>query len=264
VLIAHGIEVWGKQQGLKRKALESADLILSVSNFTKRKIIENNPTVRAGKIKIIFNAIDPYFKPPKAFHKPGYLLDRYKLRADNQIVLTVTRLSSTEKYKGYDNVIRCVRQIAEVNPEIRYLLCGNADKPESERINALINDINANRLVTTTGFVSDVELVDHYLLADVFVMQSAKEGFGIVFIEALACGRKVIAGNSDGSVDALLNGTLGTLINPLSTEELNDAITDSLKAASNPHELQSKAIENFGFLSFKRRVKKLLVEDLNE
>lgn len=259
VIIAHGVEVWDRQLGLKKKALESADFILSVSNFTKQRILENNPTVVPDKIRIFPNTLDPYFNPPRVFQKPQYLLDRYHLTVDHRILLTVTRLSSSEKYKGYDNLIQSMPHLSKINPAIRYMLCGRAGRGENERLQNIINLTGTENLVTLTGFVQDDELIDHYLLADVFVMQSKKEGFGIVFIEALACGRKVIAGNADGSVDALLQGELGTLIDPKSQPELQSSILASLAREVNPFELQSKAIQNFGFSSFKKRLRNFLL-----
>ena len=78
----------------------------------------------------------------------------------------------------------------------------------------LVEEKNLTNNFILTGYIEDKELTDHYLLADVFVMPSTQEGFGIVFLEALVCGLPVIAGNKDGSVDALLNGKLGKLIDP--------------------------------------------------
>ena len=258
IIIAHGIEVWDRQKGFKRKALESANLILAVSSFTKSKILENNPTLKEKKITIFPDTLDPYFIPPNIFNKPEYLLKRYGLTPGHQVVLTLARLSSSEKYKGYDNVIRTMHDLSKVKPSIRYLLCGKADESERTRLLNLIQETGCSHQVIMTGFLPDEEIIDHYLLADVFAMQSKKEGFGIVFIEALACGRKVIAGSKDGSVDALLQGELGMLIDPDSTEELKTAVLQSLNSESDPLKIQSNVMEAFGFAAYKERLRKVL------
>ena len=85
--------------------------------------------------------------------------------------------------------------------------------------------------VQFAGLVPPEELPDYFRLADVFVMPSTGEGFGIVFLEAMATGVPVIAGNRDGSRDALCDGALGTLIDPENCEELASAI---LAALHNP------------------------------
>ena len=76
-----------------------------------------------------------------------------------------------------------------------------------------------------TGFLNENELPDHFLLADLFVLPSKKEGFGIVFVEALACGLPVICGNADGSTDAIRDGELGTAINVDDLDELENTIS---------------------------------------
>jgi phosphatidyl-myo-inositol dimannoside synthase len=82
--------------------------------------------------------------------------------------------------------------------------------------------------VQFTGSVPPEELPDYFRLADVFVMPSAMEGFGIVFLEAMATGIRVIAGSQDGSRDALGDGALGTLVDPENGEELASAILAAL------------------------------------
>jgi len=210
ILVAHGIEIWKTLSGFQKKLLERADLIFAVSNFTRRMILEYNPQVRADKILVFPNTIDPYVVPPKQFSKPDYLLNRYKVAKDTPILLTVTRLASSEKYKGYDGIIALLPELLKVNPDIKYFICGKADVKEKERLELLIQKHNVSHAVRLLGFIDDEELTDHYLLADVFVMQSRKEGFGIVFIEALACGRKVIGGNKDGSVRRAGQRKIGT------------------------------------------------------
>src|SRR5262249_38877932 len=73
------------------------------------------------------------------------------------------------------------------------------------------------------------ELAEHYRLADVFIMPSVKEGFGIVFLEAAACGVPVIGGNEDGSWDALREGRLGRAIDPDNEQDLVGAVLAALR-----------------------------------
>ena len=259
ILIVHGIEVWMEHSGAKKKLLEQVDVILSVSNFTKEKIVEHNPTVSKKKIKIFPNTIDPYFELPTSFEKPTYLLERYKLAPDTPILMTLTRLAFSEKYKGYDRIIESMSDLLQDNSSLQYLLCGKADRNEKARVEGLIEGTNTSRAIKLLGFIKDNELNDHYLLADIFVMQSKKEGFGIVFIEALACGRKVIAGSKDGSVEALLNGELGTLIDPDNRSELIYTIDKVLhNEEHNPMHVQAEVTKVFGFHQFKNRLRSIL------
>ncbi|HWA34040.1 MAG TPA: glycosyltransferase family 4 protein [Cyclobacteriaceae bacterium] len=260
VLIAHGIEVWQEMTGYKKKLLERADIVLAVSNFTKEKLTKFNSQIDPTKIRIFPNTIDPYVIPPKEFIKPAYLLTRYGVLPNDPIVLTVSRLASSERYKGYDGIIKLMPELLKMYPHLKYFICGNADTKERGRIEAMIEYYKVSHAVVLTGFVKDSELTDHYLLADLFVMQSKKEGFGIVFIEALACGRKVIAGNKDGSVDALAGGTLGTLIDPDQPDELKTAILNGLAVRGHrPEKLRDRVIDLFGFSAYKRRLGAYLI-----
>ena len=85
--------------------------------------------------------------------------------------------------------------------------------------------------VQFTGLVPAEELPDYFRLADVFVMPSTGEGFGIVFLEAMASGVRVIGGNRDGSVDALADGELGGAVDPDNEQELISAICAALSTS---------------------------------
>ena len=264
ILNTHGIEIWGPLRGIKKALLQKADRILAVSTFTKKTITDVHQ-IHPGKIMVFHNTIDPYFVLPKAFEKPPYLLDRYGLQLQNQVIFTLTRLSYSEKYKGYDKVMQIIPSLKRRFADVKYILAGKPDVREKKRLTDLkeINDIKDEVLLT--GFVKDEEVTDHYLLADVFILPSRKEGFGIVFIEAMACGVPVIGGSKDGTADALQQGELGCLIDPDNQTEILEALGNILsvkdKIAENgiKKELQQKVMHAFGFEVFKQNLRKVLV-----
>lgn len=254
VLICHGIEVWKPLSGSKKRILKLADQIWVVSNHTKQEIIKRHG-VPEEKIQILHNTIDPYFQYPTTFTKPNYLKERYGITPDTKVLFTLARLSSNEGYKGYDRVTEA---LARVNADVRYLIGGKADDDERERMEKLIADLGLRDRVTLIGFIPDEELVDHYQLADYFIMPSTDEGFGIVFIEAMACGTIPIAGNADGSVDAVANGALGLVVNPLSVDEITEAISSEPNTLPRGEALRNAVEERFGFDVFTANVGTLI------
>src|SRR5690242_18459188 len=223
VLIAHGIEAWKTFRGWRREMLFQCDRILSVSQYTKDVLIERNH-FPAEKIQVLNNCLDPYLEKPLHGEKNSSLLNKYGLREGDVVLLTLTRLASSERYKGYDIVIESLRELRKTNTSLKYLIIGKYDAKEKQRLDQLIRKAGVETQVIFTGFVPDEELAEHFNLADIYIMPSEKEGFGIVFIEAMYYNKPVIAGNKDGSVDALLKGELGFLVNPGSKEEVSEAI----------------------------------------
>lgn len=262
IVIAHGIDVWYELSYIKKLLLKKADIILSVSSFTKQKLKDVHG-ISGKKIKLFPNTIDPFFCFPDLFIKPLYLTQRYKLSPEQPTILSICRLSSKEGYKGYDTVIKALPSVIQHYPDLKYIIVGKYDQQEYDRVIALAKIEGVSDNILVTGFVSETELTDHYLLGDLFVMPSREEGFGIVYIEAMACGLPVIAGNADGSVDALDNGKLGTLVDPTSPEAVTDAILQNLSKlldADQKLDLQRRVIEKFGFDKFKDRLNSVLEE----
>ena len=262
IVLTHGIDVWDITSKTKIKGLKEAYLITSVSNFTKDKIIEQIPEVKS-KVYLLPNTIDGTFFHPKP--KPAYLLKRHNLREDDKIILTIARLSKSEKYKGYDKVIEVLPRVIKEVPSVKYIIGGTGD--DVRRVKELVRIKGLEGHVILAGFIPEEEMVDHYNLCDVFVMPSKKEGFGIVFLEALACGKPVIAGNKDGSVDALLNGELGILVDPDNISEIAEAIVKALKGQIDKKFLDRKylrerVIEEYGADRFKERVGEILNEKI--
>jgi phosphatidyl-myo-inositol dimannoside synthase len=256
-LIAHGIEAWGPQSLFKSLMIKKCNKILAVSEFTKSKILEHNK-VEPDKINIFPNTLDPFFKIPDNDEKPVYLLERYKIKPGTKIILTITRINHYEGYKGYDKIIESLHEILKSYPDLVYILCGKPETTEEKRLRKKVADMGLERNFLLPGYVAETEITDHYQLADVFVMPSKKEGFGIVFIEALACGVPVIAGCKDGSADALLNGTLGKLVDPDSQVEIKNSVFEILK--KKPVVEKEMVLINFGYEHFKRRLSKVIAE----
>ena len=227
-LVAHGIEVWRPLTLVKRLCLKSCDKIISVSNFTKQQMITRHGS-NPEKCVVLNNAIDPFMRLPSTFKKPDRLLKKHRINQENQTIFTLTRLASTEQYKGHDQVIKVISRLKYRFPGIRYILAGQYDHREEIRIQKLISECNVDKEVILTSFLAENELADYFLLADMFVLPSKKEGFGIVFVEAMACGLPVICGNVDGSVDDIRDGQLGRAVNPDDLEELEEAIVDYLE-----------------------------------
>jgi phosphatidylinositol alpha-1,6-mannosyltransferase len=125
-------------------------------------------------------------------------------------------------------VIRVLPHIFREHPEAIYLVVGDGD--DRSRLQALAVECGVADKVTFVGRVEADELPDYYRLADVFVMPSTGEGFGIVFLEAMACGVPVIGGNKDGSIDPLADGAAGTAIDPDNSAALASAICSALRS----------------------------------
>ena len=174
--------------------------------------------------------------------------------------MTVARLSSTERYKGYDRMVEALPRVRECCGPVHFLVVGTGD--DHVRVEALAHRVGVADCVTFAGFVPDDELADHYRLADLFAMPSTGEGFGIVFLEAMACGTPVLGGNQDGSVDALAGGRLGMLVDPTSIEEIADGLVSLLTKKGpalwfDPAELSTEATRAFGREAFQERVCRL-------
>lgn len=251
VLIVHGIEVWKPFSKLKTKWLKQCDTIISVSQFTKIKMIELHK-IHSEKIRVINNCLDPFLRDPAINGKSQKLLNRYGLTNEHKIILTLSRLSAHDRDKGYEKVLYSLSELKTSYPNLVYMIAGKYEPEEKKWIDELIKKYELRDKVIITGYVADDELAQHIELCDLYVMPSIKEGFGIIFIEALFYGKPVIGGNKDGSVDALANGKFGQLVNPSDQEEITKAISNILQGKINTKPDHNEVLEYFGYNSYKR------------
>jgi glycosyltransferase involved in cell wall biosynthesis len=253
IAIAHGVEAWEIQSSLLNKSLHAADRIFAVSEFTRDRLSQEQG-LSPDKIEILHNTFDA--DAWKIAPKPQHLLTKYGLNAEQKIILTVSRLVASEQYKGYDRLLEALPIIHQVIPDVHYVIVGKGT--DRDRIERIIQQNNLQDYVTLVGFVPDEDLCDYYNLCDLFAMPSKREGFGIVYLEALACGKPALGGYLDGAVDALCHGALGVLINPDDPQEIATAIIKVLKRESEnqliyqPDLLRQKATSIFGFAKFQQ------------
>ena len=255
-LLAYGKEVWDIKGKMKLKALHKAQCIIAMSEHTaakiKSQIIQNKNNIFVIPAYI---DTDKFFPAPK----PPDLVEKYGL-GGSKVLLTVSRLWSIE-YKGYLNVIRALPLVMKVFPEIKYIIVGAGD--DIPNILKLTAELNLDGRVIITGFVNHQDLNPYYNLCDCFIMPSKQEGFGLVFLEALACGKPVIAGNQDGSRHALIEGKLGALVDPDNAAQIAQAIIKFLKGEVEGRFLdrdflRKSVMAHFGPEKFHSRVKELM------
>jgi phosphatidylinositol alpha-1,6-mannosyltransferase len=154
------------------------------------------------------------------------IIKKYNLE-DKKVILTVATL--IYPYKGHDRVIRAMPKVLERIPNAVYMIVGEG--PLQPMLEVLIRDLGLEEHVIFAGFVAGEELPSYYHACDIFIMPSSEdrskgyvEGFGIVYLEANACCKPVIAGRCGGALDAVVDGKTGLLVDPLSIEEIAKAL----------------------------------------
>ena len=256
IILTHGTDVWHIKSKLKIIALESALKVITVSRYTEFKLKQQIPNLE-DRIVILPNSVDTdVFFPAK---RSEFLVRKYNL-SGFKILLTVARLDVADKDKGYDKIFAALPKVTRIIPNVKYLLVGDGN--DIPRIKKQVNKLGIDKYVQLCGYVADKKIADYYNLCDCYVMPSVQEGFGIVFLEAIACAKPVIAGNRDGSRDALLDGKTGILVNPDDINKISETIINVLqgKVSENlldANYLRQVAVEHFSLRKFTQDAKKI-------
>jgi phosphatidylinositol alpha-1,6-mannosyltransferase len=208
----------------RRRALLAAHHVVVVSRYTAGVVGELLGAAGGGRIRLIENGVDVFrFRPAS---RPPELVSQYGL-AGSFVFVSVCRL--LEK-KGIDQAIRAFARVVREHPDSRYLVVG--DGLYRGMLEAIAAECGVADKVVFAGAVAEEELVDHYVLGDVFVMPNRRlpngdtEGFGLVFLEANACGLPVIAGSDGGSIDAVRHGANGLLVDGHSVDAVAAAMLE--------------------------------------
>ncbi len=224
LLVLHGIEAWQPHKSwIVRQLLPNVNRFVAVSEYTKTRFLDWAP-LREEQGHVIPNCIDVSNFGPGP--KREDLLTRYGLH-DRTTLLTLGRLSSEEQYKGHDEILEVLPDLADDIPDVAYLVCGNGD--DRPRLERKAERLGVSDRVVFAGYVPEEEKKDHYRLADAFVMPGHGEGFGIVYLEAMACGIPVVASNADASQEAVREGALGVVVDPNDLEDVRRGILKAVR-----------------------------------
>lgn len=252
LLEIYGIDAWQPTSKRLVDALaKRVDACLSISHVTMRRFVAWTGLPQP-KQHVIANALHPadYGVGPKS----EALLERYGL-AGRQVIMTVGRLVGRDRAKGFDEVLDVLPKVAERVPSIAYVIVGEG--PDRQRLEQKARRMGLADRVVFSGYVAEQEKADHYRLADVYAMPSRGEGFGFVFLEAMACGIPTVASDCDGGREAVLDGKLGALVDPDSPADLERAIVDALGAGDRR---VPEGLAYFHFDRFERETHALLDE----
>ena len=253
IVAAHGIDVWTRLGLPKRAVLRAADRVVTVSAFTRERLLAVQG-VRPERAVSVPLCLDP------SWLKAGLGGNRGQDAAPLTRLLTVSRLDVTERAKGVDWVIRALPAVAQAVSDVSYTIVGQGD--DAPRLQALARAAGVADRVAFKGALAHDQLVDEYRSCDAFVLPSGKEGFGLVFLEAMAFGKPVVARTATATPEVVEDGKTGVLVRtepelaPALTALLLDRARASRMGAAGRH----RALDEFSLETYRARMAAMFEE----
>ena len=245
LLLIHGIEAWTPPERRGARLLSAQpDAVVGVSQYTLDRF-RTWCDVPESRCHVIPNAVN--LKDFGPGPKPPELLDRYGLHG-RTVLFTLSRLAAEEQYKGHDEVLEVLPALVEDHPDLVYLIGGDGD--DRPRLERKAEELGVRDQVIFSGYVPGGEKADHYRLADAFVMPGRGEGFGLVYLEALACGVPVVASSADASREAVRDGQLGAVVDP---DDPSDVVRGVQEALTTDRETVPDGLAYFSREAFRER-----------
>jgi phosphatidylinositol alpha-1,6-mannosyltransferase len=241
----HGLEIWSPLSPLTRRSIAGSDLLLCVSRHTASKaatVLGASPE----KCITVFNTVHERFCPGDRARARA----RFRIAPGVRVLTTVSRLDATQRHKGHDRVIPRLLELATRFPDLAYLIAGTGD--DAARLASLADRLGASRHVRFLGHVPAQDLPDLYRASDLYVMPSHGEGFGISFVEAMACGTPALGLAEGGACDALCDGELGRAVTRV---EFPNALEQALEDTGEDRDkLSRRTLDRFGRAQFNARI----------
>ncbi len=254
VVMAHGVEVWQPLALVRRATIRHAWIVTAPSTDTIQKLIDVQRVPRARTYLLPW-PLNPDFlaltgrddlRPPTGF-------------PDATTILTIARAESSEQYKGTDDLIRAVAKLQSEVADLELVCVGGGD--DLPRLQSLAKDLGVATRVQFFQRLSREEIAACYSRAQIFAMPSAGEGFGLVFLEAMAFGKPVIAAACGGALDLIEDGVNGLLVPPRDSAGLTLALRRLLENESSRSRLGANGAaivrEKYRFGSFQYQLEQL-------
>lgn len=248
MLMIYGMEIWLKPPSLlKRWALRRVTRIGSISQFTMDRFI-NTAAIDHVPCEILPNAVrlEDYGVGPK----PADLVTRFGLEG-RRVIMTLARMP-VHASKGFDAMLEAMPQVVKALPDALYLIGGRGE--DEARLRSKAKGLALDNHVIFAGEIAENRKADFYRLADLFAMPSSGDGFGFVFIEALACGVPVLASTIDGGWEAVMRGKLGRGVDPVDL----DALARQLIAGLGDRKGVPDLLQHYAFSAFYERLRQAM------
>ena len=259
-LFVHGIDVWSPDPARKPHRVSRALLnltvndVISVSQYTLGRM---SALFRLKRSSVLPNALD--FQESLLGESDGVGRDANRAAR----ILSVSRLDSHDGPKGIDFALRAVAILRQKYPDVRYQIVG--DGILRAGLESLVAELGLGGCVEFSGRLSDAEVEQAFKEADVFLLPSRKEGFGIVFLEAWKFGLPVVCGNVDASAEVVENGLDGFTVDPYSPQEICGALDKLLKDPAKRREFvahgRHKLVTCFSGTTFRQNLLRLIESD---
>jgi phosphatidyl-myo-inositol dimannoside synthase len=218
IVMSHGVEVWKPLPVLRRRALLAADLVLAPSRDTAQKLAEIQG-VPPAKIRTLAWPLNPDFlrmaATPSSLPLPGGF-------PAGRVILTVGRWAASERYKGADDLIRSMVQLRARFPGLHLVAVGDGD--DLPRLKKIAADLRVSESVRFLTGLSRQEIAACYARCEIFALPSTGEGFGLVFLEAMAFGKPLVGAACGGTTDVVEDDVNGLLVPPGNSEQLVKAL----------------------------------------
>jgi phosphatidylinositol alpha-1,6-mannosyltransferase len=254
-VIIHGKDVWLKLSPWRRHGLQKADFILSVSNDTYEEAVRVSGPL-GGRQYLLPNALEWEAENSQEREVAGL--------PSGILLLSVGRLAADEREKGVDTVIQVLPKLLTHVPDVQYVVIGSGT--DLDRHRALAEAKGVSERVHFLGSVDDASLRYCYRTADIFVLPSAQEGFGIVFLEAMRYRKPVIAARKGGVPEVVINGTTGLLVEYGNEEQLCSALVRLCKDTKLRAQMGAAGYErlnsNFTYEHFKDRLTEIMIHEV--
>jgi phosphatidyl-myo-inositol dimannoside synthase len=258
VICTHGIEVWEELPRMRRKALQSATLILSPSRATADSVIALQG-VDPSRVRVLPWGLDPDFETRLLGLKGVSVPPEFP---KGRVILTVGRWLKSERYKGMDTLITAMPRLLLRWPEIQLALVGEGN--DRDWLIDIARHSGVQKHVHFISGLSYEQLSACYATCELFALPSRGEGFGFVYLEAMARGKAVIGGAHGGAPEVIQDGFTGYLVPHGDTEQLATSIDALLSSPRLAEEMGARGKERvekeFRFSVFSKGFKKILRE----